>query len=164
MGHDGAFGGIAMEELSREESLQLLREAAVAHLGVISEGMPYVTPMSFVVEGERLLFRTMPGRKLRAIEETPKVCIEVCRFDQQTGSWRSVIVTGTAMTSDDQATRELTVQMLLSKYAEAMGSPLGHGELQPLAGLPHVVEVKIEQITGMSSGGGLSFRTRPGRL
>jgi hypothetical protein len=29
---------------------------------------------------------------------------------------------------------------------------------------PHVMEVTIEGITGMSSGRGLAFRTRPGRL
>jgi hypothetical protein len=56
------------------------------------------------------------------------------------------------------------VQRLLNKYSESIGSPMGRSGLQPLAGLPHVVEVTIGEVTGMSSGRGLSPRTRPGRL
>lgn len=92
-----------MEELSREEAFRLLSEAPVAHLGVISEGRPYVTPMSFVVDGERILFRTVAGRKFRAIAENPNVCIEASRFDEQTGDWVSVVVTGTAKETKDPA-------------------------------------------------------------
>jgi nitroimidazol reductase NimA-like FMN-containing flavoprotein (pyridoxamine 5'-phosphate oxidase superfamily) len=153
-----------MDELTREESLRLLAEAPVAHLGVISDGRAYVTPMSFVLDGERILFRTMPGRKFRAIEESPDVCVEVSTFDATSGSWASVIVNGTAREVTDAPTGELAVQRLLNKYSESIGSPMGRSGLQPLAGLPHVVEVTIGEVTGMSSGRGLSPRTRPGRL
>jgi hypothetical protein len=54
--------------------------------------------------------------------------------------------------------------MLLEKYAAVLGSPLGTGGLQPMASFPHVLEVSIDEITGMTSGRGFSFRTRPGRL
>lgn len=164
MGYDRPHGDIAMEELPREEAFRVLEEAPVAHLGLISDGRPYVTPMSFVVDGDRILFRTMAGRKFRAIEESPVVCIEVSRFDELTGDWVSVVVTGTAKETDDSGTRQLTVERLFRKYANAIGSPLGRGGLQPMAGLPHVVEVRIEEITGMSSGSGFAPRTRPGRL
>ena len=164
MGSDRPHGDIAMEELSREEAIRVLEEAPVAHLGTIFDGRPYVTPMSFVVDGDRILFRTMAGRKFRAIEESPFVCIEVSHFNELTGDWVSVIVTGTAKESDDSGTRQLTVEGLLRKYANAIGSPLGRGGFQPMAGLPHVVEVRIEEITGMSSGRGFAPRTRPGRL
>jgi hypothetical protein len=36
--------------------------------------------------------------------------------------------------------------------------------LQPVAAFPHVIEVTINEISGMSSGRGFAFRTRPGRL
>ena len=48
--------------------------------------------MSFVVDDGRILFRTQPGRKLQAMEESPEVCIEACTFDESTGDWLSVIV------------------------------------------------------------------------
>jgi len=46
-----------------------------------------------------------------------------------------------------------------------MGSPLGQGAgLHPLGGLPHVIAVKIDDVTGLSSGRGWSRRSKPGRL
>ena len=153
-----------MESLSREESLRLLEDAPVAHIGLISEGRPYVTPMSFVVVGERILFRTTGGKKLRALRSAPSVCIEVCRYDDQSGDWASVIVTGTATEIDDSQLGQLTVTKLYEKYSRALGNPLSRGGLQPLRGLSHVIEVEIDDISGMSSGSPFALRTRPGRL
>lgn len=153
-----------MEPLDRDEALLLLGKTPVAHLGLVSEGEPYVTPMSFVLDGDRILFRTQAGRKLRAIGENPRVCIEVSRFDEDSGDWVSVIVSGTATLTNDRHTGEIIVQKLFDKYSKALGSPLTHGGLQPVPGLPHIIEVEIEEISGMTSGRGFSPRTRPGRL
>jgi nitroimidazol reductase NimA-like FMN-containing flavoprotein (pyridoxamine 5'-phosphate oxidase superfamily) len=153
-----------VEPISDEEALQLLAEAWVAHIGVVENGKPYVTPMSFVLDGRRLLFRTKPGKRFEAIEANPNVCIEVSRFDEDTGDWVSVVITGTAREMTDDETTSRTVDLLFEKYEAFLGSPLGHGGLQPMASFPHVMEVTIEDITGMSSGRGFGFRTRPGRL
>lgn len=153
-----------MEALSREEAVQLLTDAPVAHMGVLSDGLPYVTPMSFVVDEERILFRTTAGKKLEALRRDPRVCIEVSNFDDESGEWASVIVIGTAAEVGDSRTGQLAVSKLYDKYRGLLGDPLSRGGLQPLQGLPHVVEVAIEEITGMSSGSGFAPRTRPGRL
>jgi nitroimidazol reductase NimA-like FMN-containing flavoprotein (pyridoxamine 5'-phosphate oxidase superfamily) len=153
-----------VEPISDEEALQLLAEAWVAHIGVVDDDKPYVTPMSFVLDGRRLLFRTKPGKRFEAIGDNPNVCVEVSRFDEDTGDWVSVVITGTARELTDEATTSRTVELLFNKYEAFLGSPLGHGGLQPMASFPHVIEVTIEEITGMSSGRGFGFRTRPGRL
>jgi nitroimidazol reductase NimA-like FMN-containing flavoprotein (pyridoxamine 5'-phosphate oxidase superfamily) len=153
-----------LEPISEEEALEFLRDAMVAHLGVVHDGEPYVTPMSFVLDGRRLLFRTKPGKRFEAIEENPKVCIEVSRFDEETGDWMSVVVKGKAVERTDEKTTSHAVELLLEKYSAVLGSPLGTGGLQPMATFPHVLEVGIEEISGMTSGRGFSFRTRPGRL
>lgn len=153
-----------MDQLTRDEALQLLNTTPVAHLGLISDGAPYVTPMSFVVDGEEILFRTMAGKKLNALRDNPNVCVEVSQFDEETGEWASVIVTGTATEVADRNKGERAVQLLFDKYANVLGDPLSRGGLQPMPGLPYLVSVKIEQITGVSSGRGFSPRTRPGRL
>ena len=54
--------------------------------------------------------------------------------------------------------------LLLEKYANQLGSPLGVGGLQPLASMPHVIEVDVDEVSGMTSGSGFAPRTRPGRL
>ena len=85
-------------------------------------------------------------------------------FDRETGDWTSVIVNGKAAEVDDDATISLTVRLLFQKYGTALGSPLSRGGFQPMASFPHVVQVPIDEITGMTSGGGFAMRTRPGRL
>jgi nitroimidazol reductase NimA-like FMN-containing flavoprotein (pyridoxamine 5'-phosphate oxidase superfamily) len=153
-----------MESLSREEALEVLENAPVAHLGMIDGDEPYVTPMSFVVEGERIFFRTMAGRKLDALRERPSVCIEASRYDEQTGDWESVIIRGEAHETDEDAIKQDVVAKLLRKYESVLGSPLGGRGMRPLQDLPHVVVVDIEDVSGMTSGRGWSERTRPGRL
>jgi nitroimidazol reductase NimA-like FMN-containing flavoprotein (pyridoxamine 5'-phosphate oxidase superfamily) len=154
-----------MESLSRDEALEILAGEYVAHLGVISNDAPYVTPMSFVVDGDRILFRTMAGRKLDAIRANPTVCIEVSRYHEDTGDWESVIVEGKASLVEDDETRRTTVALIFDKYEKVMGSPLsGGGGLMPLGGYPQVIEVPIDGVVGMSSGRGMSTRTKPGRM
>ncbi len=153
-----------MDTLTEQEARQLLERAPVAHLAVISDGEPYVTPMSYVVDGNRILFRTKPGKRLAAIRENPVVCVEASEYDEESGDWTSVLVKGTARETTDSETVQLTLELLFEKYRKALGSPLGRGELQPLAAFPRVIEVAIEEISGRASGGPFGIRTRPGRL
>jgi nitroimidazol reductase NimA-like FMN-containing flavoprotein (pyridoxamine 5'-phosphate oxidase superfamily) len=153
-----------VESISEAEALEFLREAMVAHIGVVHGGEPYVTPMSFVVDGRRLLFRTKPGKRFEAIESHPTVCVEVSQYDETSGDWTSVVVKGRAAERTDDPTTSRAVELLMDKYAAVLGPPLSHGGIQPLSSFPHVVEVPIEEITGMASGRGFSYRTRPGRL
>jgi nitroimidazol reductase NimA-like FMN-containing flavoprotein (pyridoxamine 5'-phosphate oxidase superfamily) len=153
-----------MEPIDQAEAMQFLTESMVAHIGVVTDGEPYVTPMSFVVEGNRVLFRTKPGKRFEAIEANPVVCIEVSQFDSATGDWTSVVVRGRARERTDDETTALAISLLLEKYYAVVGTPLGHGGLQPMASFPHVIEVPIDEISGMNSGRGFSYRTRPGRL
>jgi len=154
-----------MDPIDRSEALQVLKTAPVAHIGVIDGDRPYVTPMSFVLSGERILFRTMGGRKLDAIRANPRVCIEVSDLDPSTGDWVSVIAYGDAAEVTDDDLKTLTVSLLFDKYDQMIGSPFGrNGGLRAVSGFPHVIEVPIDEVTGMCSGRGFSARTRPGRL
>ena len=153
-----------MEPIDQTEAMQFLTESMVAHIGVVTDGEPYVTPMSFVVDGNRVLFRTKPGRRFEAIDANPLVCIEVSHFDETTGDWISVIVRGKAKERTDDETTSRAIGLLLDKYEAVVGTPLGHGGLQPMATFPHVIEVPIDEISGMTSGRGFSYRTRPGHL
>ena len=92
----------------------------VAHIGVMSEGEPYVTPMSFVVDSDRILFRTQPGKRYEAMLENPVVSIEASTFDSETGDWTSVIVRGRAADASDDATISLTVQLLFRNTTKSL--------------------------------------------
>ncbi|HUF14273.1 MAG TPA: pyridoxamine 5'-phosphate oxidase family protein [Acidimicrobiia bacterium] len=154
-----------MEPLSVEEAMEVLDSQPVAHLGVIHDGLPYVTPMSYVVAGDRILFRTMAGKKLDALRSNPEVCIEVSTYDPDSGDWSSVIVRGTASEVEDDDTKTATITRLFDKYDQVLGSPIsGGGGLRPVLGLPRVIAVSIDEISGVTSGRGFSIRTKPGRL
>jgi nitroimidazol reductase NimA-like FMN-containing flavoprotein (pyridoxamine 5'-phosphate oxidase superfamily) len=121
--------------------------------------------MSFVIDEGFMYFRTMPGKKLDALADNPKVCVEASVYDDQTGDWESVIIRGEAEIVDDQEVREKTVSALYQKYDQVMGSPLGRpGRPQLDAGMVRVVRVTFDRVTGMTSGKGFAARTKPGRL
>jgi nitroimidazol reductase NimA-like FMN-containing flavoprotein (pyridoxamine 5'-phosphate oxidase superfamily) len=149
-----------MEVMTLEEATDFLSDARVAHLGLVSNGRPHVSPVAFVVDKGRILFRTQPGRKLDSILENPEVCLEACSFDESTGDWQSVIVNGRAEKITDPNVAEQAVSLLLEKYARQLGSPSGFGGLQRLGSNPHVIAVVIDQISGTTSGRLVALQSR----
>jgi nitroimidazol reductase NimA-like FMN-containing flavoprotein (pyridoxamine 5'-phosphate oxidase superfamily) len=154
---------VSMESITEAEAREFLERSSVIHFGVIAEGEPYVTPMSFVVDGNRLLFRTKPGRRFGAIESEPVVSLEASDFHPESGDWISVIIRGRAAEVTDEETMQKTHDLLFEKYEAAMEPLLSRGE-PGLPITPHVFEVSIDEITGRVSATGFSFRTRPGRF
>ncbi len=153
-----------MEPISEAKAREFLDRSLVAHIGVVIDGEPYVTPMSFVLDGNRILFRTKPGRRFSGITANPTVSVEASEFDEETGDWTSVIAKGTAQIADDDETVQSALAGLFEKYRKVLGSPLSRGGMQPISSFPHVIAIEITELTGMSSSGPFSMRTRPGRL
>lgn len=152
-----------MENLSQERTLELLEDGKVAHIGVIDDGLPYVSPVSYVVIDQVLYFRTGPGRRLTALRAEPKVSIEVTAI-RADGGWECVIAAGMAHMVEDQHIRERVVSALLAKYSEEIGSPLSRGSRSPLPQAAAFVGVALSDISGRTSGSWLSIPARPGRL
>ncbi|MGH8910908.1 MAG: pyridoxamine 5'-phosphate oxidase family protein [Acidimicrobiia bacterium] len=151
-----------MDELSPAECRRILTAAAVGHLAVISDGEPYVSPISYVYMDDSIYVRTGPGRRVDAIGAHPRVCVEVSEFDDETGHWESMIIWGEAEIVDDDRIAQRVIIEMLEKYRESIGSPL-----TPSGPLPEpdiIIRVPVEVGTGRSSGSFFSVRTRPGRL
>jgi nitroimidazol reductase NimA-like FMN-containing flavoprotein (pyridoxamine 5'-phosphate oxidase superfamily) len=153
-----------MEELDTHECEKLLDEGLVAHLATVAEGEPYVTPLSYVYMDGALYFRSGPGRRLDALRRHPRVCVEVSRFDTDTGDWESVLAWGYARLIEDPQLGSEVVARLFEKYRPVMGSAVRFSLFEPVAGFEALLEVRPERLSGRSSGKGLSPRTRPGRL
>ena len=151
-----------MNELTPQECLALLDAGRVAHLGLVDDGEPYVTPLSYVIIDGDLYFRTGPGRRVDALQASPRVCIEVSHDDGDDG-WASIIFWGDARFIEDPPQRADVVSALLGKYHS--DSLLG---IPTPGALPaeerFVIAVTPEGMSGRSSGSGWSARTRPGRL
>lgn len=153
-----------MDELTADECRALLERSSVAHLAVVEESRPYVSPVSYMVVNDQICLRTGPGRRMDAIRANPHVCIEVSRFDDDTGDWESVIAWGEAFEIGDPQLAEQVVSDLIHKYRDVIGSPLSRGGGPPTPKPAILVGVPMETITGRSSGKFFSIQSRPGRL
>lgn len=153
-----------MEELVYEEAMSFVATSDVAHLGVLDDGDPYVSPISYVLIDNKLYFRTGSGRRLDALKADPRVSVEISEYDIETGDWKSVIASGTAFLVTEDAEAQAVVGGLLHKYSSAIGSPLSRGASRPLPEPGVIVGIEMKQVTGRVSGSWFSLPTRPGRL
>ena len=69
--------GFVMETLSTETALELLTSSKVGHMAVVDEGVPYVSPVSYVMINGEFCFRTGKGSRTSALQSNPNVSIEV---------------------------------------------------------------------------------------
>lgn len=151
-----------MNTLTPQEIAEVVAGARFAHIGVISNGAPYVTPISFVSLGDGIAFRSLTGKRLDAIAANPKVSLEITEYNSETGSWRCVVAEGTAVVVEDTQEEASIIQQLLKRYAESFNSLLG--DTAPSLSKAYVIRIVFDAITGRSSGTYLQPKTRPGRL
>lgn len=152
-----------MKELTWDRCQGLLGESQVAHIAVISDGEPYVSPISFVLVGEAICLRTGPGKRVDALRENPRVCIEASSYDEAAGDWESVIIWGDAefVEEDDRRAQEI-VFAFMEKYRDVLGSPLNPAGMMPEPEV--IIRIPIEETSSRDSGDYFSVRRRPGRL
>jgi nitroimidazol reductase NimA-like FMN-containing flavoprotein (pyridoxamine 5'-phosphate oxidase superfamily) len=81
-----------MQELSRAEIDELLREQFVARIGCRDGDDVYVVPIIYAYDGEAFYVASVEGRKVELMRAEPRVCFEVDRYEA--GSWRSAIAYG----------------------------------------------------------------------
>lgn len=150
-----------MIDLEHEECLRILDEGYIAHIGVLADAVPYVTPMSYVMVGDVLYFRTGPGRRVDALRAQPRCCVEITIL-RESDAWESVLFWGDARFIEEPNERADVVAALLRKYHTA--SPLGSSSPAFLPQDHPIVAISPEDLTGRASGRGLGKQTRPGRL
>ncbi|HSM02911.1 MAG TPA: pyridoxamine 5'-phosphate oxidase family protein [Acidimicrobiia bacterium] len=149
-----------MKDLTVDECLRLLDEGRVAHVACIAEGQPYVTPMSYVMLGGLIHFRTALGRRVDALRRDPRLSISVASLGEG-GSWRSVLVAGLARIIEDPAVEADVIAALIHKYGE---SPLAFSRPAVLPKARPVVAVDPSETTGRASGDPLGPGIHPGRV
>jgi nitroimidazol reductase NimA-like FMN-containing flavoprotein (pyridoxamine 5'-phosphate oxidase superfamily) len=136
---------------------EILARATVCRLGLCTGGMPYVVPLSFGYQNDRLYFHSArEGRKIDAIRENPSVCFEV-DIDQEvvTGDtpcqwsvrYRSVIGFGRARLLEGIEEKTRALDVILAHYG-GVSDDYGEGAVDKVA----VIEVRIESLTGKQSG------------
>jgi nitroimidazol reductase NimA-like FMN-containing flavoprotein (pyridoxamine 5'-phosphate oxidase superfamily) len=87
-------GATALEDLPPDECRRLLTTTSLGRVGVTIGALPAVLPVNYVVDGDAIVFRTVPGTKLDAATARAVVAFEADGVEDGTG-W-SVLVRGMA--------------------------------------------------------------------
>jgi len=84
---------VRITEMMPKECRELLARTGFGRLGCSRDNQPYIVPVYFAYDSDRLYGFSTFGRKVDWMRENPKVCIEV---DEVKGSdsWTCVIVEG----------------------------------------------------------------------
>jgi nitroimidazol reductase NimA-like FMN-containing flavoprotein (pyridoxamine 5'-phosphate oxidase superfamily) len=113
----------------------ILDAAVIAHVGIMDQGQPYVLPMGFARDGDRLLLHGSTGSRLmRLLADGVPVCVTVTHLDglvlarsafNSSMNYRSAMILGTAVpvTDELEALRLLTEHLLPGRW-EHLRAPL----------------------------------------
>ncbi len=150
---------MAGKEMAVAEARDFLAQARWGRLATNGPDGPYITPLHYVLEGDRLYFHCAlrRGRKLDNLSHDNRVCFEVsemleikehanpCKF---TTGYKSVLAFGTAELVDDSKEKARILNLLAGKYSST-------GAYEPVTeeqgGAVAVLVLKIEQLSGKTA-------------
>lgn len=112
----------------------ILDEGLVAHVGMVVDGQPFVLPMAYARDGERLLIHGSVGSRLaRHLSAGAPVCVTVTLLDglvmsrsafHHSMNYRSVVVVGEARRVTDRAQIAAGFARLVEHIAEGRSSEI----------------------------------------
>jgi nitroimidazol reductase NimA-like FMN-containing flavoprotein (pyridoxamine 5'-phosphate oxidase superfamily) len=89
-----------LEELPRDEAIELLSSVSMGRIGFTIGGLPTIRPVNHVVDGDDIVIRTHLESTMSACDGAV-VAYETDRLDRRTRTGWSVIVTGVASVVDN---------------------------------------------------------------
>jgi nitroimidazol reductase NimA-like FMN-containing flavoprotein (pyridoxamine 5'-phosphate oxidase superfamily) len=139
-----------INRLSEEASLSLLRGKRIARLGCLAGGEPYVVPLNYVFDDRSVLSHSLPGRKLTAMREHARVCVQVDDI-RDLCNWKSVIAYGRYEEITEHAERVRALNRLLALFPQLtpVESRIAADAASPS---PVVFRIRIDSITGIGEG------------
>lgn len=82
-----------IQEMSREQCLELLGRARLGRLACVQESQAYVVPFNFVYKSECLYSFSTVGQKIIWMRANPLVCVEVDEIASPR-EWMSLVIFG----------------------------------------------------------------------
>jgi nitroimidazol reductase NimA-like FMN-containing flavoprotein (pyridoxamine 5'-phosphate oxidase superfamily) len=134
-----------IEELGQRDAVVLLRENQIGHLGCVVEGEPYVLPVNYLYDGEAIYIHSLPGLKIQALRQHPKVCLQV-EAVQDAYHWRSVIAFGQYEEVTEAQERAARLAALYQRLPHL--SPV-ESKMTRESAAPILFRIRIERITGI---------------
>ena len=139
-----------IQELTRQESLEVLARTHLGRLACARGMQPYIVPIHFAYQDNWLYSFSVLGQKIDWMRANPLVCVEADQMRRE--EWTTVVVFGRyeelSDTSKFQSERTLAFNLLQQR---AMWWEHGGAKKMPAgapAAVPVFYRIKIEQITG----------------
>lgn len=145
-----------IKDLKAKESLKLLSENYIGHLGFINQSVPYVVPITYYYDAEHhsIISYSGEGHKIDGMRENRLVSMEVDDI-KTVNQWRSVAVQG-----EFEELSGIDAKYLLHEFAEGVKRNILRKEKESHSfigefssklttqGNPIVYRIKIAEITG----------------
>lgn len=106
-----AASGIVEMELA--ECLELLASQRLGILATVDGDEPYAIPMFYGFDGAAVYLGISEGRKTRALDANPRLCLTVTEVGPGE-SWRAVVVAGRASWVTDGEERLSAIEVLMA--------------------------------------------------
>lgn len=137
-----------MRMLSNEEARGLFQTARVARLGCVVNGEPYVVPINYDFEGDRLYSHSLSGMKISGLRDNPRACVQVDHIESDS-HWQSAIAFGKYEEITKSSERAEVLNKLLRRFP--LLTPV-ESAIAIDSSAPEVVvfSINIERVTGVS--------------
>lgn len=132
--------------MSREKSLELLRERRLGRLGCCQDGEPYVIPVNYLFDGDCIYVHALPGRKIEMLRANPHACLQTDQI-QDDYHWSSVIASGRYEEISNAKERERILGALFQRlpHLTPVESRMKQGLEEAI-----VFRIHVDQVTGVS--------------
>lgn len=140
----------------RETVHAILDDALVCHAGVAVDGQPYVLPMAFARDGERLLLHgSVASRLMEALTGGAPVCVTVTHLDglvlarsgfSSSMNYRSVMVLGQAREITDPEEKARALDVIADHLAPGRASEQRPAAPKEVAAT-RVLELALEEVS-----------------
>jgi nitroimidazol reductase NimA-like FMN-containing flavoprotein (pyridoxamine 5'-phosphate oxidase superfamily) len=143
---------VLIQELAKEDSLNVLAHMHLGRLGCANGSQPYVVPFYFAYADNYLYSFATVGQKIEWMRANPLVCVETDRI-ATAEEWVSIIITGRYEELPDtpewKAERERAYLLLQQKanwWQPGYAKTILHGTERPL--VPIFFRIRIAGISG----------------
>jgi len=141
-----------MGELDAAEIDELLRSEVVGRIGCVTDGWPYIVPITYVYDGQFVYAHTGDGTKLRAMQHNPQVCFEVEQI-RSMSNWRTVVARGhfEQLASEEEERAMALLQTRLSRLESGASAQwVRQEDVHRRAGFarPILFRIRLEERTG----------------
>jgi uncharacterized protein len=138
--------------MTDQECHELLSHVSFGRLGCALDNQPYVVPICFAHDGDKIYTLATFGQKIEWMRSNPKVCVQVDEIRSE-GRWASVIVNGQyeELPEPEFTDERAHARQLLEKrhhwWLNAMGERLMKSSDQLIE--PLFFRITIDSMTGL---------------